>query len=126
VATGAAAHAKDRCRWCWWCTRTATQPHIEDVARRLALADFIAFAPDALFPLAAIRAMRTRRAPCPQVGPGQDQEDFIAAAKLLADIEGGNAAWRVGFCYGGAWSISCDAAAGACGGRAVLWQSADA
>ena len=26
-------------------------PHIEDIARRLALADFIAFAPDALFPL---------------------------------------------------------------------------
>ena len=26
-------------------------PHIEDIARRLAVADFIAFAPDALFPL---------------------------------------------------------------------------
>ena len=26
-------------------------PHIEDIARRLALEDFIAFAPDALFPL---------------------------------------------------------------------------
>ena len=39
-------------------------PHIEDIARRLAIANFIAFAPDALFPLGGYPATRTRRATC--------------------------------------------------------------
>ena len=37
-------------------------PHIEDVTRRLALDNFLAFAPDALFPLGGYRATKTRRA----------------------------------------------------------------
>ena len=37
-------------------------PHIEDIARRLALDGFMAFAPDALTRSAATRATRTRRA----------------------------------------------------------------
>ncbi len=39
-------------------------PHIEDIARRLALADFVAFAPDALTPLGGYPAPRMRRASC--------------------------------------------------------------
>jgi hypothetical protein len=39
-------------------------PHIEDVARRLALEGFVAFAPDALAPLGGYPATRTRRASC--------------------------------------------------------------
>lgn len=39
-------------------------PHIEDIARRLALANFIAFAPDALFPSAATPARKMRPARC--------------------------------------------------------------
>src|SRR5215212_842675 len=39
-------------------------PHIEDIARRLALDNFVAFAPDALFPLGGIRGTKTRPARC--------------------------------------------------------------
>ncbi len=79
-------------------------PHIEDVARRLALEGFVAFAPDALFPLGgypgdedAARALFTK------LEQPKCREDFIAAAKLLLTIEGGNGQLGVvGFCYGGA------------------------
>ncbi|MGO4221257.1 dienelactone hydrolase family protein [Lysobacter sp. TAF61] len=78
-------------------------PHIEDIARRLALADFIAFAPDALFPLGGYPgdedAARTLFA---QLDQAKTREDFVAAAGLLAGIEGGNGRLgAVGFCYGG-------------------------
>jgi hypothetical protein len=38
-------------------------PHIEDIARRLALDNFMALAPDALTPLGGYPATKTRRAP---------------------------------------------------------------
>ena len=78
-------------------------PYIEDVARRLAVADFVAFAPDALTPLGGY--------------PGDDEqglalfskldrakmtEDFLAAAYWLRprpDSTGKLGA--VGFCFGG-------------------------
>ena len=53
-AAGERARARGAasCRWCSSSTRTAASiPHIEDIARRLAVDNFIAFAPDALFPL---------------------------------------------------------------------------
>ena len=79
-------------------------PHIEDIARRLALESFIAFAPDALFPLGGYPgdedAARTLFAKLEQP---KSREDFIAAAKFLLSVEGGNGKLGVvGFCYGGA------------------------
>jgi carboxymethylenebutenolidase len=78
-------------------------PHIEDIARRLALDDFIAFAPDALFPLGGYPgdedAARERFGKLDQA---KTREDFVAAADLLGHVEGGNGRLGVvGFCYGG-------------------------
>ena len=78
-------------------------PHIEDIVRRLALDDFIAFAPDALFPLGGYPgdedAARTLFAKLDQ---GKTREDFLAAAGMLRSVEGGNGRMGVvGFCYGG-------------------------
>jgi len=78
-------------------------PHIEDITRRLALDDFIAFAPDALFPLGGYPgdedAARTLFAKLDQ---GKTREDFLAAAGKLRSVEGGNGRMGVvGFCYGG-------------------------
>ena len=79
-------------------------PHIEDVARRFALEGFIAFAPDALFPLGGYPgdedAARTLFGKLEQE---KTREDFVAAAQMLGGIEGGNGrVGVVGFCYGGA------------------------
>ena len=78
-------------------------PHIEDIARRLALDDFIAFAPDALFPLGGYPgdedAARTLFAKLDQT---KTREDFLAATGFLGKTEGGNGRMgAVGFCYGG-------------------------
>jgi carboxymethylenebutenolidase len=78
-------------------------PYIEDVARRLAKAGYIAFAPDALFPLGGY--------------PGNDDEgrtmqkaldgekivaDFIAAGHFLKNHTFSNGKLgMVGFCFGG-------------------------
>lgn len=78
-------------------------PYIEDVARRLAVAGFIAFAPDALYPLGGY--------------PGNDEEgrtmqatldrakmmaDFEASARFAHDLPRGNGKLGVvGFCFGG-------------------------
>ncbi|HEY5851827.1 MAG TPA: dienelactone hydrolase family protein [Lysobacter sp.] len=79
-------------------------PHIEDITRRLALADFIAFAPDALFPLGGYPGDEDKaRALFGQLDQAKTREDFVAAAGLLSGIEGGNGRLgTVGFCYGGA------------------------
>lgn len=79
-------------------------PHIEDVARRLALEGFIAFAPDALFPLGGYPgdedAARTAFATLDQA---KAREDFVAAARFLLAADGGNGRLgAIGFCYGGA------------------------
>jgi carboxymethylenebutenolidase len=78
-------------------------PHIEDVARRLALEDFIAFAPDALFPLGGYPGDEDRaRAEFAKLDQAKTREDFLAAAGMLSRIEGGNGRLGVvGFCYGG-------------------------
>lgn len=78
-------------------------PYIEDVARRLAKAGFVAFAPDALFTLGGY--------------PGNDDDgrtlqqrldgdkiaaDFAAAARFLQSLDGGKGKLGVvGFCFGG-------------------------
>ena len=78
-------------------------PHIEDIARRLGLDDFMAFAPDALFPLGGYPGDEDKaREVFPKLDQTKTREDFVAAANWLkarADCSGKIGA--VGFCYGG-------------------------
>jgi len=78
-------------------------PHIEDIARRLALDNFIAFAPDALFPLGGYPGDEDKaRDLFGQLDQAKTSEDFVAAAAYLKGIQGGNGKLgAVGFCYGG-------------------------
>ena len=78
-------------------------PHIEDVVRRLALQGYIAFAPDALFPLGGYPGDEDKaRELFQKLDQDKTKQDFIAAAKVLDGIEGGNGRMGVvGFCYGG-------------------------
>ena len=78
-------------------------PHIEDIARRLGLAGYIAFAPDALFPLGGYPgdedAARTRFQTLDQA---KTRQDMLAAARMLRTLDGGNGRLgAVGFCWGG-------------------------
>ena len=79
-------------------------PHIKDIARRLALDNFIAFAPDALAPLGGYPGSEDdARALFQKLDQGKTREDFVAAANWLKtrpDCTGKIGA--VGFCYGGA------------------------
>jgi carboxymethylenebutenolidase len=78
-------------------------PYIEDVTRRVALAGFVAFAPDALYPLGgypgddnAGRAMQQK------LDNKKITEDFVAAVKFLHDHPSCNGTMGVtGFCFGG-------------------------
>ena len=82
-------------------------PYIEDVARRLAVAGFIAFAPDALAPLGGYpgsddegREMQKQRDILEMT------EDFAAAVQFVAehpDCTGRVAA--IGFCFGGGMAM---------------------
>jgi carboxymethylenebutenolidase len=78
-------------------------PYIEDVTRRLAVAGFLAFGPDALTPLGGYpgnddegRELQQKR------DPEEMTEDFIAAARLLKThaLSTGKVG-VVGFCFGG-------------------------
>jgi carboxymethylenebutenolidase len=79
-------------------------PHIEDIARRLALDNFIAFAPDALFPLGGYPGDEDKaRELFPKLDQSKSQEDFIAALNFVKNLPGNNCkSGVVGFCYGGA------------------------
>jgi len=78
-------------------------PHIEDIARRVALDGFVAFAPDALFTLGGYPGDEDKaRELFAKLDQAKIREDFIAAANLLrthADVNGRIGV--VGFCYGG-------------------------
>lgn len=78
-------------------------PHIEDIARRIALDNFIAFAPDALAPLGGYPGNEDEaRKLFPQLDQAKTREDFVAAAAFLKnqpDCTGKIGV--VGFCYGG-------------------------
>ncbi|MCC7243329.1 MAG: dienelactone hydrolase family protein, partial [Acidobacteria bacterium] len=78
-------------------------PHIEDIARRLALDNFVAFAPDALFPLGGYPGDEDKaRELFPKLDQAKTREDFIAgAAWLKARPECSGRYGAVGFCYGG-------------------------
>jgi carboxymethylenebutenolidase len=78
-------------------------PHIEDVARRLALENFVAFAPDALFPLGGYPGDEDKaRELFTQLDQQKTQEDFVAAARHLQHHgKRERKLGVVGFCYGG-------------------------
>jgi carboxymethylenebutenolidase len=78
-------------------------PHIEDVTRRLALDDFVAFAPDALFPLGGYPGSEDKaRELFPKLDQAKTREDFVAAVESLkARPEANGKVGAVGFCYGG-------------------------
>jgi carboxymethylenebutenolidase len=78
-------------------------PHIEDITRRLALDNFVAFAPDALFPLGGYPGTEDQaRALFPQLDQAKTREDFVAAAGFLKSRpESTGKIGAVGFCYGG-------------------------
>ena len=79
------------------------EPHIEDIARRLALDNFVAFAPDALFPLGGYPGDEDKaREVFPKLDQAKTREDFVAAADWLkARPETTGKIGAVGFCYGG-------------------------
>lgn len=78
-------------------------PHIEDIARRFALENFVAFAPDALFPLGGYPGDEDKaRELFPKLDQAKTREDFVAAfAFLKARPESTGKVGAVGFCYGG-------------------------
>jgi carboxymethylenebutenolidase len=83
-------------------------PHIEDIARRLALDGFVALAPDALTPdaLTPLGSYPGDEDRARELFGKLDQkkciEDFVAAAKYLQSLPAGNGKLgAVGFCWGG-------------------------
>jgi carboxymethylenebutenolidase len=82
-------------------------PYIEDVARRLAVAGYIAFAPDALTPLGGYPGNDDEGRELQRQRDGAEMvEDFVAATEFLMqhpDCTGRTGA--VGFCFGGAMAM---------------------
>jgi carboxymethylenebutenolidase len=78
-------------------------PHIEDIARRLALDNFVAFAPDALFPLGGYPGDEDKaRELFGKLDQAKTREDFVTAVDGLKARPGTNGkVGAVGFCYGG-------------------------
>ena len=79
-------------------------PHIEDIARRVALDNFLAFAPDALTPLGGYPAggEDEARTLFGKLEQPKTREDMVAAANFLkGHAESSGRIGAVGFCYGG-------------------------
>ncbi|CAN5759464.1 YghX family hydrolase [soil metagenome] len=78
-------------------------PHIEDVARRLAVDNFMAFAPDALHPLGGYPGDEDKaRELFPKLDRAKTQEDFVAAAAFVRGRpDSTGQVGVVGFCFGG-------------------------
>ena len=78
-------------------------PHIEDIARRLALDNFIAFAPDALTPLGGYPGDEEKAAALFRtLDQAKTREDlFAGVAVIKARPEFNGKFGSVGFCYGG-------------------------
>lgn len=78
-------------------------PHIEDIARRLALEGYMAFAPDALTPLGGYPGDEDKaRELFAKLDQSKTREDLLAGAHWLrarSDCNGKLGA--IGFCYGG-------------------------
>ena len=78
-------------------------PHIEDIARRLALAGYLSFAPDALTPVGGYPGDEDRaRERFATLDPAKTREDLLAAvAWLRSRADGNGRLGAVGFCWGG-------------------------
>ena len=78
-------------------------PHIEDVARRLALAGYVALAPDGLSSVGGYPGDEdAARAKFGTLDQEKLRADFLAAARWLRMREGGNGKLgATGFCWGG-------------------------
>lgn len=78
-------------------------PYIEDVARRLAKAGYLAMAPDGLTPLGGYPGTDEQgRELQKQLDPARLMEDFFAGFEFLQSYPGSNGkVGAVGFCYGG-------------------------
>jgi len=78
-------------------------PHIEDIARRIALDNYVAFAPDALFTLGGYPGDEDKaRELFQKLDQAKTLEDFVTAATILQSLpEGNGKVGVVGFCYGG-------------------------
>jgi carboxymethylenebutenolidase len=78
-------------------------PYIEDVARRFALANFIAFAPDGLTSVGGYPGSDEKGGAAFRTVDGRKMtEDFVAAAKWLkARPDSTGKLGAVGFCFGG-------------------------
>jgi carboxymethylenebutenolidase len=78
-------------------------PYIEDVARRLAVANYVAFAPDALTPLGGYPGDDEKAAALfAKLDPGKRTEDLMAAVPFLKSRpECNGRVGAVGFCFGG-------------------------
>jgi carboxymethylenebutenolidase len=79
-------------------------PHIRDVARRVAAAGYVAFAPDALYPLGGYpgndddgRELQSQRESARMVADFMAAADFLRAHEATTEKIG-----CVGFCFGGA------------------------
>jgi len=78
-------------------------PHIEDITRRLALENYLAFAPDALAPLGGYPGGEDEaRQLFQKLDPAKTREDMIAAVSFLkTHPECTGKIGAVGFCWGG-------------------------
>ena len=78
-------------------------PHIEDVARRIALENYLVFAPDALTPLGGYPGDEDKaRELFAKLDQQKTREDFVSAVAWLEKrAECTGKAGVVGFCYGG-------------------------
>ncbi|WP_022683496.1 dienelactone hydrolase family protein [Sphingobium bisphenolivorans] len=78
-------------------------PHIQDIARRLAVDGFIAVAPDALTTLGGYPGDEDKaRALFATLDRNKIGEDFVAAARHALTIDGGDGKLgATGFCFGG-------------------------
>jgi carboxymethylenebutenolidase len=81
-------------------------PYIEDVARRLATRNFMAYAPDGLTSVGGYPGDNEKAAKLfGQVDRGKMTEDFVAAARWLKNRPESNGKLGVvGFCFGGGMS----------------------
>src|SRR5258706_14433610 len=78
-------------------------PYIEDVARRLAVEGYVAFAPDALFPLGGYPGDEEKAvAMFTKLDPAKRNEDLVAAVPYVKSRpECNGKIGAVGFCFGG-------------------------
>jgi carboxymethylenebutenolidase len=78
-------------------------PYVEDVARRLAVANYVAYAPDGLTSLGGYPGDEEKAvALFPKVDAAKMREDFVASANWLkARPDSSGKLGAVGFCFGG-------------------------